>query len=63
MEERTVAVTVFLTGLIIPIGLGAAVLGILTIVRGMGGLGNPRHDVVELADVARIQARFTIAFI
>lgn len=43
MEERTVAVTVFLTGLIIPIGLGAAVLGILTIVRGMGGLGNPRH--------------------
>jgi hypothetical protein len=43
MEERTVAVTVFLTGLIIPIGLGAAVLGILTIVKGMGGFGNPRH--------------------
>jgi len=43
MEERAVAVTVFLTGLIIPIGLGAAVLGILTIVRGLGGFGNPRH--------------------
>ena len=44
MEERTVAVTVFLTRLIIPIGLGAAILGILTIVRGLGGFGNPRHS-------------------
>ena len=43
MEEPTLAVTVFLTGLIIPIGLGAGVLGILTIVRGLGGFGNPRH--------------------
>jgi len=43
MEERTVVLTVFLTGLIIPISLGAAVLGILTIVRGLGGFGNPRH--------------------
>ena len=43
MEERTVAVTVFLTGLIIPISLGAAVLGTLTIVRGLSGFGNPRY--------------------
>jgi hypothetical protein len=43
MEERTLAVTVFLTRLIIPIGLGAGVLGILTIMRGLGGFGNPRH--------------------
>ena len=43
MEERTVVVTVFLTGLIIPISLGAAVLGILTIVTGLGGFGNPRY--------------------
>ena len=54
MEERTVAVTVFLTGLIIPIGLGAAVLGILTIVRGMGGFGNPRHP--GLADKRELPA-------
>jgi hypothetical protein len=43
MEERTVAVTVFLTGLIIPIGLGAVVFGILTIVSGLGGFGDLRH--------------------
>jgi hypothetical protein len=43
MEERTVAVTVFLTGLIIPIGLGAVVFGILTIVSGLGGFGDARH--------------------
>ena len=53
MEERTVAVTVFLTGLIIPIGLGAAVLGILTIVRGMGGFGNPRYP--DLADKRELE--------
>ena len=44
MEERRVAVTVFLTGLIIPIGLGAAILGILTLVRGLGGFGSSRHS-------------------
>jgi hypothetical protein len=52
MEGRTV-VTVFLTGLIIPIGLVAAVLGILTIVKGMGGFGNPRHsDVADKQELA-----------
>jgi len=53
MEERTVALTVFLTGLIIPIGLGAAVLGILTMVRGLGGFGDTRHpDIVAKREPA-----------
>ena len=43
MEGGTIAVTVFLTALIMPIGIGAAVLGLLTIVKGLGGFRNPHH--------------------
>lgn len=43
MEEGALSVTVFLTGLIIPISLGAVILGILTVVKGLGGFGGLRY--------------------
>ena len=49
MEESALTVTVFLTSLIIPISLGAVILGILTVAKGLGGFRIPQD--AELAVV------------
>ena len=43
MEAGALTVTGFVTRLIMPIGAGAAALGLLTIVKGLGGFRSPAH--------------------